>query len=83
MTTTQIPSFEMSKTARDALVDQLRACHSKEDILNFEELFNSQSKTSSLHEVICMFLRNRSISRGLAAKLLLILLEDKQSKLMH
>ena len=83
MTTTQIPSpsYEMSKVAQEALVDKLRACHSKEEILDFEQWFNSNTSVAPLHEVICDFLRTRSISRGLAAKWLVTLIEDKQAKI--
>ena len=80
MTITEIPSNQMSKGVQEALVDQLRACHSKEEILNFEEWFNSKTNIGPLYQVICNFLRNRSISRGLAAKWLSILIEDKIDK---
>ncbi len=80
MTTIQIPQTEMSKVAEETLVDQLRACQSKEEILGFESWFNSKAENGPLHEIICEFLRKRSISRGLAAKWLLTLLEDKHQK---
>tara|TARA_Y100001968_G_C19358280_1_gene718391 strand:+ start:598 stop:840 length:243 start_codon:yes stop_codon:yes gene_type:complete len=80
MATIQIPSSEMSKLAEEALVDKLRACQSKEEILSFESWFNSKADSGPLHEIICEFLRKRSISRGLAAKWLLTLLDDKHSK---
>ena len=71
----------MSKGVHDALVDQLRACISTEEILGFEEWFNSQTTSSPLHEIICDLLRNRSISRGLAAKWLSTILKDKYEKI--
>ena len=37
MTTTEKPVEVMSKRARDAVVDQLRACHTPEEILQFED----------------------------------------------
>ncbi len=73
----------MSKTARDAVVDQLRACQSPEEILSFESSFNSHSNIGPLHTIICDFLRTRSISRGLAAKWLNILLNDREKKLSN
>jgi len=81
MTSIQIPISEMSKGAQEALVDKLRACHSEEEILDFEIWFNSKTNIGPLHEVICDFLRNRSISRGLAAKWLLTLIKDKEAKI--
>ena len=84
MTTTARPDRSvdgMKKGLRDALVDQLRACQTQEEILNFEKWFNSEMESGPLYEVICDLLRNRSISRSVAAKWLLILLNDKESKL--
>ena len=83
MTTTQISDNGMSKVIQEALVDKLRACHSKEEILDFEKAFNSGSKIGPLYEVICNFLRNRSISRGLAAKWLSTLIQDKEDRLSN
>ena len=81
MTTAQKPAESMSKGAREAIVDQLRACQTEEEILNFESWFNSQTNAGPLYEVICDFLRCRSISRGLAAKWLEILINDRESRL--
>ena len=80
-TTTQKPVEIMSRVVHDALVDQLRACKTTEEILNFENWFNSEANSGPLYEVICEFLRTRSISRGLAAKWLEILLSDREEKL--
>ncbi len=71
----------MSRGARDAVVDQLRSCQTPEEILNFEKWFNSEAKAGPLYLVICDFLRNRSISRAVAAKWLAILFNDRESKL--
>ena len=71
----------MSRVMRDALVDQLRACKTPDEILNFENWFNSEANSGPLYGVICEFLRTRSISRGLAAKWLETLLNDKEKKL--
>ena len=81
MTTTQKPIETMDRVVRDAIVDQLRACKTPEEILDFENWFNSETKSGPLYEVICDFLRTRSISRGLAAKWLEILLNDRDKKL--
>ena len=63
-----------------ALVDELRKRTSEEDILNFEEKFNSQNE-KNLHVYICRFLKNRSISRGLASRWLMTIIESKESKI--
>ncbi len=81
MTTTQRPLDSMSRGVRDAIVDQLRACKTSEEILDFENWFNRETNSGPLYEVICEFLRTRSISRGLAAKWLSILLNDRENKL--
>ena len=81
MTTLQKSTQAFNKGINDALVDQLRACISTREILDFEEWFNSKTKTGPLHELICDMLKNRSISRGLAAKWLSILLQDKFDKI--
>ena len=63
-----------------ALVDELRKRNTKESILEFEEKFNSRNE-KNLHIYICRFLKNRSISRALASKWLIIMINDKESKL--
>ena len=79
MTTTNKPLKIMGKSANDALIDQLRACQNSEEILKFEKWFNSNIESGKLYEIICELLKNRSISRGLATKWLLTLLEDRDS----
>ena len=64
-----------------ALVDQLRKRTTEKEILEFEEKFNA-SNEKSLHIFICRLLKNRSISRGLASKWLLTLINDKESKII-
>ena len=81
MTTTQRPVESMSRGVREAIVDQLRACKTTEEILNLESWFNSETNAGPLYEVICDFLRTRSISRGLAAKWFGILLNDRDKRL--
>ena len=63
-----------------ALVDELRKRTSEKDILDFEEKFNSKNE-KNLHIFICRFLKNRSISRGLASKWLVTMIKNKESKI--
>ena len=63
-----------------ALVDELRKRTSEKDILEFEEKFNSTNE-KNLHIYICRFLKNRSISRALASKWLITMINDKESKI--
>ena len=77
MTTTNKPKKIFGKNANDALIDQLRACKNPEEILSFEKWFNSNIESKKLYEIICDLLKNRSISRGLASKLLSTLIEDR------
>ena len=57
------PNNLISNSAYEALIDQLRACTTSTEILEFENWFNSKAKTASLHELICDLLRERAISR--------------------
>ena len=81
MTTLQTPKKEISQIEYDALIDHLRACTSTNEILEFEDWFNKNAKKGHLYETLCELLRNRSISRGLAAKWLETLLRDKEEKI--
>ena len=63
-----------------ALVDELRKRTSEEEILEFEEKFNSKNE-KNLHIYICRFLKNRSISRGLASKWLITMIKNKELKI--
>ena len=63
-----------------ALVDELRKRNTKESILEFEEKFNSRNE-KNLHIYICRFLKNRSISRALASKWLITMINDKELKI--
>ena len=63
-----------------ALVDELRKRMTREEILEFEDKFNSTNK-KNLHVFICRLLKNRSISRGLASKWLITMIDNKQSKI--
>ena len=65
-----------------ALVDELRKRTSEEEILDFEEKFNSKNE-KNLHIYICIFLKNRSISRGLASKWLLTIIDNKESEINY
>ena len=63
-----------------ALVDELRKRTTEKDILDFEEKFNSKNE-KNLHIYICRFLKNRSISMGLASKWLVTIIKNKESKI--
>ena len=63
-----------------ALVDELRKRTTDKEILEFEEKFNSTNE-KNLHIYICRFLKNRSISRGLASRWLITIIENKESKI--
>ena len=65
-----------------ALVDELRKRTSEKEILEFEERFNSQNE-KNLHIYICRFLKNRSISRALASRWLITLINNKESKIRN
>ena len=69
-------------SSSDALVDELRKRTSEEDILEFEEKFNSKNE-KNLHIYICRFLKNRSISRGVASKWLITIIKNKESKINY
>jgi len=62
-----------------ALVDELRKRTSEEEILDFEKKFNSKNE-KNLHVYICRFLKNRSISRGLASKWLITIIKNENKK---
>ena len=63
-----------------ALVDELKRRTTEKDILEFEEKFNSKNE-KNLHIYICRFLKNRSISRGLASRWLITIIKNKESKI--
>ena len=63
-----------------ALVDELRKRTSEKEILDFEEKFNSKNE-KKLHIYLCRFLKNRSISRALASKWLITIINNKESKI--
>ena len=65
-----------------ALVDELRKRNTEESILEFERKFNSKNE-KNLHIYICRFLKNRTISRALASKWLITMLNDKESKINY
>ena len=81
MTTTDKPLKISSTSTNDALIDQLRACKNPDEILKFEKWFNSNIESEKLHKRICELLKNRSISRGLASKWLLTLIEDRDNNI--
>ena len=65
-----------------ALVDELRKRTSEKEILEFEEKFNYTNE-KNLHIYICRFLKNRSISRALASRWLITLINNKESKIKN
>ena len=67
-------------SSNHALVDELRKRNTEESILEFEEKFNSKNE-KNLHIYICRFLKNRSISRALASKWLMTIINNKESKI--
>ena len=77
MTTTNKPIKIGSTNTNDALIDQLRACQNTEEILKFEKWFNSNIESDKLYKRICELLKNRSISRALASKWLITLIEAR------
>ena len=79
MTTTSQQQKIIGKSANDALIDQLRACQNSEEILRFEKWFNSNIESEKLYKIICKLLKNRSISRALASKWLVTLIEDRDN----
>ena len=64
------------------LVDELRKRTSEKEILEFEEKFNSTNE-KNLHIYICRFLKNRLISRGLASRWLITMINNKESKIKN
>ena len=69
-------------SSNDALVDELRKRTSAESILEFENKFNSKNN-KNLHIHICRFLKHRQISRSLAAKWLIIMMNNKESQISN
>ena len=67
-------------SSNDALVDELRKRTSTESILDFEKKFNLKNE-KNLHIHICRFLKHRQISRSLAAKWLIIMMNNKESQI--
>ena len=67
-------------SSNHALVDELRKRNTEESILEFEEKFNSTNE-KNLHIYICRFLKNRSISRALASKWLITMINNKETEI--
>ena len=63
-----------------ALVDELRKKTTEKEILEFEKKFNSKNE-KNLHIYICRFLKNRSISRALASKWLITIIDNKETEI--
>ena len=71
----------MSKSRREAIVDQLRACKTTEEVLAYDAIFNVENKDTRLYIVICDFLHSRTISRVIGARWLKTLLDDREKEL--
>ena len=69
-----------NEDSHEALIDELKKRNNEESILEFEKKFNCQNE-KNLHIHICRFLKNRQISRALAAKWLIIMLDNKESQI--
>ena len=67
-------------SSNHALVDELRKRTTEKEILEFEKKFNSKNE-KNLHIYICRFLKNRSISRALASKWLITMINNKESEI--
>ena len=65
-----------------ALVDELRKRRTDKEILEFEEKFNSTNERN-LHIYICRFLKNIAISRALASRWLITMINNKESKIKN
>ena len=74
-----IENFFNDKSSH-ALVDELRKKTTEKEILEFEEKFNAKNE-KNLHIYICRFLKNRSISRALASKWLITMINNKESEI--
>ena len=83
MTTTNKTIKIGTTSSNDALIDQLRACQDPEQILKFEEWFDSNIESDKLYKRICELLKNRSISRALGSKWLLTLIEDRENTISN
>ena len=62
-----------------ALVDELRKKLLKRKYWNLKK--NLTQKRKNLHVYICRFLKNRSISRALASKWLVTMINNKESEI--
>ena len=83
MTTTNKQIHISSTRTNDELIDKLRAFQTPEEILKFEKWFDSNIESEKLYQRICELLKNRSISRALASKWLLILIKDRENTISN
>ena len=81
MTVADRPCIKLTTGVREHIVDQLRSCRTREQLLAFEERFNCEAESGPLYLLICEFLHDRTISRALAAKWLRTLLDDRENQL--
>ena len=66
--------------SQEALIEELKKRSSEESILEIEKNFNCKND-KNLHIYICRFLKNRQISRALAVKWLIIMMDNKDSQI--
>ena len=83
MTTAPRNIAVLSRGTHEAIIDQLRACQTTDEILAFETWFNSTAKDLKLYSIISELLRNRSISRATASKWFEALIQDRDTKLRN
>ena len=83
MTTTNKPLKISGTSTNDAIIDQLRACKTTDEILKFDKWFNSNIESEKLYKRICELIKNRSISRALGSKWLLTLIEDRENTISN
>ncbi len=81
MTVAARPHQIITTAVREAIVDELRACQTKEQLLAFDKRFSNQGNIGPLYLVICDFLQDRTISRVLAAKCLRTLFSERERQL--
>ena len=54
----------------DRLIDALRGCSSREELISLEQRLAEEADTPPLFDWICNLMVSRRLSRGLAARLL-------------
>ena len=73
-------NYKNSNSFND-LIDLMRKFTEPSEIIEFESSFNKKYANLKLSDLICQLLKNRSISRVLAAKWLYVMIENRDKKL--